>query len=57
MSRIVPKKWGDRLLVAGDVDSPIQHLHRQVKLTDLSDAQIDALDGFTKSLLVDTKAD
>ena len=55
MSRIVPKKWGDRLLVAGDVDSPIQHLHRQVTLTDLSDAQIDALDGFTKSLLVDAQ--
>jgi transposase-like protein len=53
MSRIVPKKWGDRLLVAGDLEAPIQHLHRQVKLTDLSDEQIDALDGFTKSLLVD----
>ena len=57
MSRIVPKKWGERLLVAGDVDSPIQHLHRQVTLTDLSALQIDALDGFTKSLLVDAKAD
>jgi hypothetical protein len=56
MSRIVPKKWGDRLLVAGDADSPIQHLHRQVKLTDLSDAQIDALDGFTKSLLAESDA-
>jgi transposase-like protein len=51
MSRIVPKKWGDRLLVAGEVDSPIYHLHKQVQLSDLSDAQLDALDNFTQSLL------
>jgi hypothetical protein len=51
MSRIVPKKWGDPLLVAGEVDSPIYHLHKQVQLSDLSDAQLDALDNFTQSLL------
>jgi transcriptional regulator with XRE-family HTH domain len=57
MSRIVPKKWGDRLLVAGDVDAPIQHLHKQVNLTDLTDAQLDALDMFTKSLMADAKSE
>jgi hypothetical protein len=53
MSRIVPKKWGDRLLVAGEADSPIQHLHKQVNLSDLSEAQLGALENFTKSLLID----
>jgi hypothetical protein len=57
MSRIVPKKWGDRLLVAGDVDSPIHHLHKQVNLSDLSDAQLDTLDKFTQSLLIDATPD
>jgi transposase-like protein len=57
MSRIVPKKWGDRLLVAGDVDAPIQHLHKQVNLTDLTDAQLDALDMFTKSLMADANSE
>jgi hypothetical protein len=57
MSRIVPKKWGDRLLVAGDAESPIQHLHQQVSLADLSDAQLDALHNFTKSLIVDAMQD
>lgn len=57
MSRIVPKKWGDRLLVAGEADSPIQHLHKQVNLSDLSEAQLGALENFTKSLLVEAKPD
>ena len=57
MARIVPKKWGDRLLVAGEADSPIQHLHKQVNLSDLSDAQLGALENFTKSLMVDATPD
>jgi hypothetical protein len=57
MSRIVPKKWGDRLLVAGDESSPVHHLHKAASLTDLTDAQLEALDRFTTSLLVDAKAD
>jgi terminase small subunit-like protein len=57
MSRIVPKKWGDRLLVAGDVEAPIQHLHKQVQLSDLSDVQLDALDKFTQSVLIEANQD
>ena len=57
MSRIVPKKWGDRLLVAGEADSPIHHLHNQVQLSDLSDVQLDALDNFTQSLLIEAQPD
>ena len=57
MSRIVPKKWGDRLLVAGEADSPIHHLHKQVQLSDLSDVQLDALDNFTQSPLIEAQPD
>jgi len=57
MSRIVPKKWGDRLLVAGDPESPLQVMHREVSLEDLSDAQLDALQRFTQSLLIEAKPD
>jgi hypothetical protein len=37
----------------GDPNSPIQHLHKQVNLSDLSDAQLEALQRFTQSLLID----
>jgi hypothetical protein len=57
MSRIVPKKWGDRLLVAGDEASPVHHLHKAAPLTDLTDTQLDALQRFTQSLLIDAKPD
>jgi hypothetical protein len=57
MSRIVPKKWGDRLVVAGEADSPIHHLHKHVQLSDLSDVQLDALDKFTQSVLIEANQD
>jgi len=28
LSKLQPKKWGDRLLVADNPESPIEHLHR-----------------------------
>jgi len=55
ISRIVPKKWGDRLLVAGEVDSPFHHFHKQVNLSDLSEDQLDHLQKFTQSFLTDAK--
>jgi hypothetical protein len=57
MSRIVPKKWGDRLLVAGDPESPLQVMHSQVSLSELTDAQLEALQRFTQSLLIDATQD
>jgi transposase-like protein len=57
MSRIVPKKWGDRLLVAGDPESPLQVMHSQVSLSELTDPQLDALQRFTQSLLIDVTQD
>ena len=57
LSKLAPKKFGDRLLVAGDADSPIQHLHRQVSLVNLTDDQMEALENFTESLLIDVKSE
>jgi hypothetical protein len=51
MSKLAPKRYGERLLVAGDAENPIQHLHAQVSLGNLTDDQIDALDQFTQSLI------
>src|SRR3954471_16233731 len=28
LSKLQPKKWGDRMLVADNPESPIEHLHR-----------------------------
>jgi transposase-like protein len=33
MSKLAPKRYGDRLLVAGEVENPIQVLHKQIDLT------------------------
>ena len=58
LSKLKPDRYGlDRLLVMGDPSSPIQHLHKQVNLSDLSDAQLEALQNFTKSLLIDATQD
>src|SRR4030081_1221752 len=50
MSKLLPKRYGDRLLVAGDAENPLQVLHQQVSLVDLTDVQLEALDKFTRSL-------
>ena len=58
LSKLKPERYGlDRLLVMGDPSSPIQHLHKQVSLSDLSDAQLDALRSFTQTLLIDATPD
>ena len=51
MSKLLPKRYGDRLLVAGDAENPLQVLHQQVSVVDLSDDQLAALDKFMQSLI------
>jgi hypothetical protein len=51
MSKLLPKRYGDRLLVAGDAENPLQFLHQQVSVEDLSNEQLEALDRFTQSLI------
>jgi len=50
-SKLVPRRYGDRLLVAGDAENPVQLMHQQVSLADLSIEQLDALDKFTQSVI------
>jgi hypothetical protein len=51
MSKLVPKRWGERLLVAGDADSPVQLLHQRVDLAVLSPQQLDALERLADALI------
>ena len=51
MSKLVPKRWGERLLVAGDADSPVQLLHQKVDLSAVSTQQLDALERLADSLI------
>ena len=51
MSKLLPKRYGDRLLVAGDAENPLQVLHQQVSVDDLSTEQLEALEKFTQSLI------
>ena len=44
MSKLAPKRYGDRLLVAGDADNPVEMLHKQVSLSELTIEQLDALE-------------
>jgi len=50
-SKIAPRRYGERLLMAGDPENPIQHLHQEVSMTELTDAQLDALEKFCHSLI------
>ena len=50
-SKIAPKRYGDRLLVAGDPENPLQMLHQQVSLGALTGAQLDALENFCERMI------
>jgi hypothetical protein len=51
MSKLAPRRYGDRLLHAGDPDNPLRMMHQQVSFADLTDDQLDALDKFSQSLI------
>ena len=57
MSKLAPRRYGDKVQIGGDPESPLQIMHREVSLSDLSEAQLDALQHFTHSLLIDAKSD
>jgi hypothetical protein len=58
LSKLRPQRYGDRLLVAGDPENPIQMLHKSVSddLRRLSDAELDALDRFTAARIAALEA-
>ena len=41
--------------MAGDPENPIQHLHKQVSLAELTNDQLDALESFAAALLEDNR--
>src|SRR4051812_18144037 len=57
LSKTAPTRFGERLLVAGDQESPIRHLHESVDagLAVLSQAQLNALESFAKAM-IETRA-
>ena len=57
MSKLAPRRYGDKVQIAGDPESPLQVMHHQVSLSELTDAQLDALDNFTQSLLIEAQPD
>ena len=54
-SKILPRRYGERLLMAGDPENPIQHLHRAVAptLADLQPDALDALEAFCNRMVLE----
>jgi hypothetical protein len=50
-SKVLPQRYGERLLLAGDPANPIEHLHKQVSLDHLTADQLDMLERFSVRLL------
>ena len=46
MSKLGPRRYGDRLLVAGEGENPLRVLHEQVSVERLSSDQLFALEAF-----------
>jgi len=55
VSKLVPKKYGDRIVNAGDQDVLIQHIAGGLELERLSEAELDALERFTGARLAATE--
>ena len=51
MSKLAPRRYGDRLLVTGEAESPIRVLHEQVSLESLASNQLSALEAFATAML------
>src|SRR5882757_7238779 len=46
MSKLAPRRYGERLLHSGDPDNPLQIMHAQISLDDLTVVQLNALEQF-----------
>ena len=51
MSKLAPRRFGDKLQLAGDPEQPLQVMHKSVNLADLTDEQIEILDRFCQWLI------
>jgi hypothetical protein len=57
MSKLAPRRYGEKVQIGGDPENPVQIMHREVSLSVLSDTQLDALQRFTQSLLIEAQPD
>jgi hypothetical protein len=55
LSKIAPRQYGDRLLVAGEPENPVRVLHQQIALDALSAEQLEALECLTMTLLAEPR--
>ena len=51
LSKLAARRYGDRLLVAGEPENPIRVLHEQVSLNSLTSDQLASLETFVKAML------
>ena len=51
MSKLGPRRYGDRLLVAGEAENPLRVLHEQVSVERLSSDQLSALEAFAQAMV------
>ena len=51
MSKLGPRRYGDRLLVAGEAENPLRVLHEQVSVERLSSDQLSTLENFAAAML------
>jgi len=51
MSKLGPRRYGDRLLVAGEAENPLRVLHEQVSVERLSSDQLSALQAFATAMV------
>jgi hypothetical protein len=51
-SKIAPKRFGDRLLVAGDAESPLQMMHQRVDLKALTNEQLKTLEAMCEQMIL-----
>jgi hypothetical protein len=57
MSKLGPRRYGERLLTAIELDSPIKVLHDQINLAALSPEQLDAVENLAMAMLVQKGGD
>lgn len=51
MSKIAFRRYGDKLIHAGDPENPIQVLHKAARIETLLPHELDALDAFVEARL------
>ena len=51
MSKLSPRRFGDKVQIGGDPENPLRLTHQQVSLADLTDSQINALDRFSQAMI------